>query len=62
AIDYVVQVNGKKRAQLSLAVDAQRSDIESAALADDNVARFVDGKTVRKVIVVPNKLVNIVVA
>ncbi|MEM9057208.1 MAG: class I tRNA ligase family protein, partial [Pseudomonadota bacterium] len=58
---YVVQVNGKLRAKLSVAADLEREALEAMAIADDNVQRFVDGKTVRKVIVVPGKLVNIVV-
>ena len=60
SIELVVQVNGKLRARLSFPADADRDTIEAAALADANVVKFVDGKTVRKVIVVPGKLVNIV--
>jgi leucyl-tRNA synthetase len=41
--------------------DAQREELERLALADANVQRFVDGKPVRKVVVVPGKLVNVVV-
>jgi len=59
-IELVVQVNGKVRARLQVATSASQADIEALALADDNVRRFTDGKTVRKVIVVPGKLVNIV--
>ena len=60
-IEMVVQVNGKLRARLSVAVDASKDEIEAAALADENVQRFIDGKEVRKVIVVPGRLVSIVV-
>ena len=60
SIELVVQVNGKLRARLSFAADADRDAIEAAALADANVTKHTDGKTVRKVIVVPGKLVNIV--
>jgi len=56
-----VQVNGKLRARLSVAVDASNEAIEAEALADENVQRFIDGKEVRKVIVVPGRLVSIVV-
>ena len=59
-IEIVVQVNGKVRAKLSVAADASKESIEQAALANDNVQRFTDGVTVRKVIVVPGKLVNVV--
>jgi len=61
ALELVVQVNGKLRGRITVAVDASREHCESTALADENVSRHIDGKTVRKVIVVPEKLVNIVV-
>jgi leucyl-tRNA synthetase len=57
---YVVQVNGKVRAKIQIPADADRTSIESAAQADENVRKFIGDATVRKVIVVPNKLVNIV--
>ena len=60
-VEMVVQVNGKLRARLSVAVDASKDAIEAAALADENVQRFIDGKEVRKLIVVPGRLVSIVV-
>ncbi len=59
-VELVVQVNGKLRARIEVPADAPREAIEKAALADDNVQRHVEGKTVRKVIVVPGRLVNIV--
>ena len=59
-ITYVVQVNGKLRAKLDVAASASKDEIEALALADENVQRFLADVTVRKVIVVPNKLVNIV--
>ena len=59
-ITLVIQVNGKRRAELSMSANASKDECEAAALADENVARNIDGKTVRKVIVVPGKLVNIV--
>jgi leucyl-tRNA synthetase len=60
-IEMVVQVNGKLRGRLSVAVDAPKKVIEDSALADENVRRFIDGKAIRKVIIVPGRLVNIVV-
>ena len=60
-IELVLQVNGKLRARISVPSDAQREELERLALADANVQRFVDGKPVRKVVVVPGKLVNVVV-
>ncbi|ABI55754.1 leucine--tRNA ligase [Alkalilimnicola ehrlichii MLHE-1] len=59
-IELVVQVNGKLRSRLQLPADADKAAAEAAALADEKVQRFTEGKTVRKVIVVPGKLVNIV--
>jgi leucyl-tRNA synthetase len=57
----VVQVNGKLRGQITVPVDADEAAVRAAALADAHVARFVAGKPVRRVIVVPGKLVNVVV-
>ncbi len=60
-VEIVVQVNGKLRGRISVAADADNGTIGSQALADPNVQRFVAGKEVRKTIVVPGRLVNIVV-
>jgi leucyl-tRNA synthetase len=60
AIPMVVQVNGKLRAHITVPVDASKDAVEAIAMADENVTRNIEGKTVRKVIVVPKKLVNIV--
>ncbi|MDE1461851.1 leucine--tRNA ligase [Spartinivicinus poritis] len=60
-LQYVVQVNGKVRAKIEVAADADKSNVEQTALTSENVQKFIADKTVRKVIVVPNKLVNIVV-
>ena len=57
----VVQVNGKLRSQVEVAPDADEAMIREVVLADDKVARHVGERAVRKVIVVPGKLVNIVV-
>ncbi|MEJ2297371.1 MAG: class I tRNA ligase family protein, partial [Woeseiaceae bacterium] len=59
-VELVVQVNGKLRGRVAVPADATREAIEKVALADDNVQRFVAGKEIRKVIVVPGRLVNIV--
>ena len=61
SVTLVVQVNGKLRARVDLPAGVSKEDAEQAALADENVQRFVAGKEVRKVIVVPGKLVNVVV-
>ncbi|MGE9267470.1 MAG: class I tRNA ligase family protein, partial [Verrucomicrobiales bacterium] len=59
-IEMVVQVNGKLRAKIMVPAEAAKEAIEEAALADEKVRTHTEGKTVRKVIVVPKKLVNIV--
>ena len=60
AIEMVVQVNGKVRGKIQVAVDETKNNIEKCALEEPNVMRFTAGNTVRKVIVVPGRLVNIV--
>jgi len=60
-IELVVQVNGKLRGRVAVPADAGKEEIEKVALDDANVQRFVEGKDIRKVIVVPGRLVNIVV-
>ena len=60
-IEIVVQVNGKLRGRINVSSDASRDDIAAMALEDDNVQRFIAGKEVRKTIVVPGRLVNVVV-
>jgi leucyl-tRNA synthetase len=56
-----VQVNGKLRGYIQVPVDADDAWAEKSALGNENVRRFLEGKTVRKVVVVPRRLVNIVV-
>jgi leucyl-tRNA synthetase len=60
-LTVVIQVNGKLRSKLTVAPDVQEDAVKSAALADDKVQPFLEGKSVRKVIYVPGKLINIVV-
>jgi leucyl-tRNA synthetase len=57
----VLQVNGKLRSRIEVAADAGREELEKAALADERVRKFVGDRVVKKVIVVPGKLVNVVV-
>jgi leucyl-tRNA synthetase len=61
AIEMVVQVNGKLRGKFSVAATATKEQIEALVLADEHVQRYIDGKPIKKLIVVPQKLVNIVV-
>jgi leucyl-tRNA synthetase, eubacterial and mitochondrial family len=60
-VRIAVQVSGKLRATIEVARDMAQSELEKLALANDNVKRAIDGKPVRKVIVVPNRIVNVVV-
>ena len=60
-ITLPVQVNGKRRAEIAVAADADREAVEDAALADSAVARALDGAAPKRVIVVPGRIVNIVV-
>ena len=59
-IKLVVQVNGKLRSEVIVPTDASKADIEKLALDDENIKRHTDNKTIRKVIIIPDKLVNIV--
>jgi leucyl-tRNA synthetase len=59
-VELVVQVNGKLRSHIEVATEAERDAIQEQALADANVQRFTQDKTIQKVVVVPGKLVNIV--
>ncbi|MBX3445559.1 MAG: leucine--tRNA ligase [Parvibaculaceae bacterium] len=61
SVTIAVQVNGKRRDELTIARDADKETVERAALALDKVEKAIDGKPVRKIIVVPGKIVNIVV-
>ena len=61
-VDYVVQVNGKLRDHLTAPATADNAALQEMALALENVKRFTDGLTVRKCVVVPKKLINIVVS
>ncbi len=60
SLTLVVQVNGKLRGQIEVPAAASREEVEAAARGNENVLRFTEGLTIRKVIVVPGKLVNIV--
>ncbi|MAL93212.1 MAG: leucine--tRNA ligase [Pseudomonas sp.] len=60
SLTLVVQVNGKLRGQIEVPASASREEVETAARGNENVLRFTEGLTIRKVIVVPGKLVNIV--
>ncbi|MDO8335087.1 MAG: leucine--tRNA ligase [Nitrosomonas sp.] len=60
-IKLIVQINGKLRGQIDIAKDAGKETIESAALANEHVQKFLEGQTVKKIIIVPGRLINIVI-
>lgn len=60
-VTIVAQVNGKLRNRFTVALDTDEATIKKMAVEDEKILRFIDGKEIRKMIVVPNKLVNIVV-
>lgn len=61
SVKYTVSVNGKPRFNIEVAAGTPSDEVEKAALANEAAAKWIEGKTIRKVIVVPNKIVNIVV-
>ena len=62
SVEIAVQVNGKLRGTVTIAPEAKQADAELAAQQNENVRKFIDGKEIRKIIFVPGKLLNIVVA
>jgi len=60
-VEMVIQVNGKVRDRIKISISATEEEVKSTALATPRIQRLVNGKTVRKVVVVPKKLVNIVI-
>ena len=60
SIELVVQVNGKVRARIEMPVDVDQETAQATALAEPNVAKFIEGKTLRKTILVPGRLLNLV--
>ena len=59
-LSLVIQVNGKLRGKILVSASASQEDIKAIALEDEQVKRFIDGQPIKKMIVVPKKLVNIV--
>ena len=60
-LNMVIQINGKLRSEIEVAATSSKQEIEHAALADSKAQKYIDGQAVKKVIVVPGKLINIVV-
>jgi len=61
SLDYMIQVNGKLRSKISVSASTSKDDIQTAALNDEHIVNFINGQPIKKVIVVANKLVNIVI-
>ena len=61
SLDLIVQVNGKLRGKINVSATATSDEIQKIALSDEHVQRFIEGNAVKKIIVVPKKLVNIVI-
>ena len=61
SINYPVSINGKKRAVASFDANATKEDIEKMVLELEEIQKWIEGKTIRKIIVVPKRMVNIVV-
>lgn len=59
-VKYTISFNGKARFTLDFAADATNSDIEATVLSNENSQKYIDGKAIKKVIIVPKKIVNIV--
>jgi len=60
-VEYPISINGKMRTKMNFPKDKDRSEIEIEVMDNEVVQRWVDGKTPKKIIVVPNKIVNIVI-
>ncbi|HLX54145.1 MAG TPA: class I tRNA ligase family protein, partial [Aquella sp.] len=60
-VDIIIQVNGKLRGKLTVAKSLSKEQVEEAAKQNSNVAKFIEGQVIKKTIVVPGKLVNIVI-
>ena len=58
--DYPVSFNGKVRFNITLPADMAKDDVEKAALADERTEKYLEGKSIRKIIVVPGRIVNVV--
>jgi leucyl-tRNA synthetase len=59
--EYPVSVNGKTRGKIAFATDTPREEMEKAVLADETITKFMEGKAPKKIIIVPNKIINVVV-
>jgi leucyl-tRNA synthetase len=61
AVEVVLQVNSKIRSKIEIAIDATQDEVEAIAKNDENVAKYLDGKAIKKIVFVKNKLINFIV-
>jgi leucyl-tRNA synthetase len=61
-ISYVIQINGKIRGKMDVQAETSEENIKAMALEIDNVKKTIEGKTIRKVIIIPNKMVSIAIS
>jgi len=61
SFNYPVSINGKTRTNMEFALDANRADMEKEILANETVQKWMDGKSPKKVIIVPGRIVNVVI-
>ncbi|MCT7866771.1 MAG: class I tRNA ligase family protein, partial [Lactobacillus iners] len=59
-VEVMIQINGKLRGKIKVKVDTAKEELEKQALADQHVQKFLADKEIRKIIIVPNKIINIV--
>ena len=62
SLEMVVQINGKLRGKITVTKNTKQKQIENQAVEDEKVKRNLEGKTIKKIIVIPERLVNIVVS
>ena len=60
-VEIVLQINGKKRSSIKTKIDLNRDEYENLAKSDKNISKYIQNQEIKKIIIVPNKLINIVV-
>ena len=60
-VEIVLQINGKKRSSIKVKVDLNKEEYESLAESDKNISKYIENQKIKKIIIVPNKLINIVI-
>ena len=60
-VEIVLQINGKKRSSIKTKIDLNKDEYENLAKSDKNISNYIQNQEIKKIIIVPNKLINIVV-